>query len=191
MNSMIEFNKELLEEVEEYKNSNIVSPSMSFKTVFISYLSEVGESCLSDCNLVDFKKSNDKIKIDGYVYSEFFNTLTLLVSDYSPFPNILKIGKTEIDSYFKQAIKFFKLSLKSYFENIEESSDGFKAYECIKTNESDILFVKIILITNRKSIVYTPDDTNIGKVNITFDVWDIERLHQSIFQQNLIKPNCI
>ncbi len=191
MNSMLEFNKELLEEVEEYKNSNIVSPGMAFKTVFISYLSEVGESCLSDCNLIDFKKSNEKVKIDGYVYNEFFNTLTLLVSDYSPFSNILKIGKTEIDSNFKQAIKFFKLSLKSYFENIEESSDGFKAYECIKTNESDILFVKIILITNRKSIVYTPDDTNIGKVNITFDVWDIERLHQSIFQQNLVKPNCI
>ena len=76
-----EFNQDILEEVAAYRANNIVSTSIAFKTIFLSYLADIGESSISDCQVIDFKKSSDKIKLDGYVYSEYFNTLTLIVSD--------------------------------------------------------------------------------------------------------------
>lgn len=37
-----------------------------------------------------------------------------------------------------------------------------------------------ILLTNDETVQYTPNDTHNGKVTIRFDVWDIERLYQTV-----------
>ena len=93
-----EFNEDILEDVVSYRSNNLVSTSIAFKTIFLSYLADIGESSISDSQIIDFKKSSDKIKLDGYVFNEYFNTLTLIISDFSPSPNIVKIGKVEINS---------------------------------------------------------------------------------------------
>ena len=36
------------------------------------------------------------------------------------------------------------------------------------------------MLTNDETIQYIPEDTRHGKVSIRFDVWDIERLYQSV-----------
>lgn len=176
-----EFNQDILEEVAAYRANNIVSTSIAFKTIFLSYLADIGESSISDCQVIDFKKSSDKIKLDGYVYSEYFNTLTLIVSDFNPSPRIIKIGKVEIEKTIKQTFRFLKNCFTSYFDDIEESSDGYQAYEYIRACKEEIETVNIILITNKKAVLYVPDDAKIGKIVVKYDVWDIERLYQHVF----------
>ncbi len=179
---IIEFYSELREEVQDYVKSNgPISVNAAFKTLFLSYLTEAGETLVSDCTLVDFKRDSENIRLDGYSFSEYFHSLTLLVSKYQSKPAPEKIKKTEIDKQLRKALKFYKTCQTDHFDDLEESSDGYQAYEFIKAHKADIETVNIILLTNDETIQFVPEDSSYGKITIKFDVWDIERLYQSVF----------
>lgn len=178
---ILEFYKEFQDEVLTYvKENSPISTNMAFKTLFLSYLTEAGETLVSDCMLVNFKKGSENMKLDGYAFSEYFRSLTLLVSKYQAKSIPEKIKKTEIDKLLKKVLKFYKTCGTNDFEALEESSDGYQAYKFIKGHKADIETVNIILLTNDETIRYIPDDGHYGKITVRFDVWDIERLYQSV-----------
>ena len=178
---ILEFHKEFQDEVLTYvKENSPISTNTAFKTLVLSYLTEAGETLVSDCMLVDFKKDSENMKLDGYAFSEYFRSLTLLVSKYQAKPIPEKIKKTEIDKLLKKVLKFYKTCETNDFEALEESSDGYQAYKLIKGHKADIETVNIILLTNDETIRYIPDDVHYGKITVRFDVWDIERLYQSV-----------
>ena len=178
---ILEFYREFQDEVLNYvKENSPISTNIAFKTLFLSYLTEAGETLVSDCALVDFKKDGENMKLDGYAYSEYFHSLTLLVSKYQAKPQPEKIKKTEIDKLSRKVLKFYKTCGTDAFEALEESSDGYQAYEFVKAHKNEIETVNIILLTNDETVQYTPNDTHNGKVTIRFDVWDIERLYQTV-----------
>lgn len=189
---VLEFYEELREEVQDYVKSNgPVSVNTAFKTLFLSYLTEAGETLVSDCTLVDFKKDSENMRLDGYAFSEYFHSLTLLVSKYQSRGTPEKIKKTEIDKQLRKAVKFYKTCQTDFFEDLEESSDGYQAYKFIKDHKADIETVNIILLTNDETIQFVPEDTAHGKVAIKFDVWDIERLYQSVFSGTAIERQLV
>ena len=189
---VLEFYEELREEVQDYVKSNgPVSVNTAFKTLFLSYLTEAGETLVSDCTLVDFKKDSENMRLDGYAFSEYFHSLTLLVSKYQSKGAPEKIKKTEIDKQLRKAVKFYKTYQTDFFEDLEESSDGYQAYKFIKDHKADIETVNIILLTNDETIQFVPEDTAHGKVAIKFDVWDIERLYQSVFSGTAIERQLV
>lgn len=189
---VLEFYEELREEVQDYVKSNgPVSVNTAFKTLFLSYLTEAGETLVSDCTLVDFKKDSENMRLDGYAFSEYFHSLTLLVSKYQSKGTPEKIKKTEIDKQLRKAVKFYKTCQTDFFEDLEESSDGYQAYKFIKDHKADIETVNIILLTNDETIQFVPEDTAHGKVAIKFDVWDIERLYQSVFSGTAIERQLV
>lgn len=179
---ILEFYSELLDETISYSKDNSVGTLLAFKNIFVSYLQEAGVTTLADCEIVNFKKTTEKMRLDGYAYSEYFRSLTLLVCDFNQKPQIEKLGKMDIDKTLKQASKFYRICKTKYFEEAEESGEGYKAYEYIKQYMSETEVVNIILITNNEAVLYVPEDIAIGKITIKFDVWDIERLYQCLFQ---------
>ncbi len=179
---ILEFYSELLDETISYSKDNSVGTLLAFKNVFVSYLQEAGVTSLADCEIVNFKKTSEKMRLDGYAYSEYFRSLTLLVCDFNQKPQIEKLWKTDIDKALKQASKFYRICKTKYFEEAEESGEGYKAYEYIKQYSSETEVVNIILITNNEAVLHVPEDIVIGKTTIKFDVWDIERLYQCLFQ---------
>lgn len=177
-----EFYSELLEEAVTYAKENGVSSLHAFKTTFVSYLQEAGVTNLADCEIVSFKKTNEKMRLDGYAYSEYFHSLTLLIADFNSKSEIERLGKTDIDKIIRQATKFYKSCKTQYFEEAEESGEGYQAYEFIKQCANETEVVNVILITNNEAVLYVPKDIIVGKITVKFDVWDIERLHQCLFQ---------
>ena len=189
---VLEFYTELREEVLEYVKANSpVSAVAAFKRLFLSYLTEAGETLVSDCTLVDFKKESDNLRLDGYAYSEYFHSLTLLVCKYQSKPTPEKLHKTELEKLMRRAVKFYKTCQTDVFNSLEESSDGYQAYEFIREHKADIETVNIIFITNDETVQYIPDDISYGKVTIKFDVWDIERLYQSIFSGKAVERQLV
>lgn len=182
---MKEFNEELIEEVRDYSLKNHISTEDAFTNVFASYIVDAGESYLANCNIVSYQKNNEKMKINGYNYDEYFQTLTLVVSDFNNRQDIKRIGKVEIEKNVRLATKFFRNCKTDYFLDIEESSDGYLIYECIKDNLKDIENIKVILLTNKESVRHIPDDIKIDNMLVKFDVWDLERICQYIYQNRV------
>ena len=57
---ILEFYEEFRDEVLGYaKENGPISTNTAFKTLFLSYLTETGETLVSDCTLVDFKKDGE------------------------------------------------------------------------------------------------------------------------------------
>lgn len=182
---MKEFNEELIEEVREYSIRNNISTEDAFTNIFTSYIVDAGESYLSNCNIISYQKTNEKMKINGYNYDEYFQTLTLVVSDFNNRKDIKRIGKVEIEKTVRLVTKFFRNCKTDYFLDIEESSDGYLIYEYIKCVLKNIENIKVILLTNKESARHIPDDIKIDSILVKFDVWDLERVCQYIYQNKI------
>lgn len=182
---MKEFNHELLEEVREYSIMNKKGTEDSFTSVFVSYMVDAGETSVANCEILSYKKTSEKMRISGYAYDEYFQTLNLIISDFNNRESIDKIGKIEIEKALKQATKFYRNCKTDYFLNIEESSEGYSVYEFIKNKIPFIETLKVILLTNKESAYYIPNDIHIDKVTVKYDVWDLERICQFIYQNRV------
>lgn len=182
---LFEFNKELIEEVKEYAAENSELTESAFTSVFLSYLSDFGETKTADSQVLYCKKETEKIKVNAYAYSEYFQSLTLVISCYEKNGEIEKLNKADTAKICKQASKFYKLccSTSSVFEEMEESSNEYILYDFIKTNRDRIENLYVILLTNRMVNGDLPEDSMINKTSVKFDVWDIERLVQAVYQR--------
>lgn len=176
-----EFNDDVKKYQIEHETSTI---NQSFKEIFLSYLNDNGIDNLQDAQLYDFQKQSENIKLDGVSYSEFFQTLTLIVGKYDSKNTYATLWKKDIDQYLKAGLKYFKSCISGDLENLEHSSDGYEAYTYIKEILNNIQNVNIIFITNDISKNYIPEDCKFKDYVIKFDVYDIERLHRIIFSKN-------
>lgn len=182
---LVDFNQEFIEEVKEYATEHSELTETAFTNVFLSYLSDFGETKTADAEVSYCMKESEKIKVNAYAYSEYFQSLTLIVSCYEKNGKIEKLNKTDTVKICKQASRFYKLccASNSMFEEMEESSNEYMLYEFIKTNKDNIENLYIILLTNKLVNGDLPEDTMINKTTVKFDVWDIERLVQAVFQR--------
>lgn len=185
---MREFNAELIEEVKEYALANQLSTSDAFTSIYLTYLSDAGETRTADSEVLSYKKTAEEMRINGYVYNEYFQTLTIVVSDYSARPQIQKIGKIESKKLLKQATKFFRYSKTDYFRSTEEADPGYHAFEYINNLFNEIETLNIILLTNKEATLTIPKDIRIDKVSVKYDIWDLERVCQSVFQKKVAEP---
>lgn len=185
ISKLSDFNKELMEDVKIYASENSENTESAFTNVFLSYLSEFGETRTADSQVMYCVKEAEKIKVNAYAFNEYFHSLTLVVSCYDKNIELGKINKTETAKICKQASRFFKLCCGSskVFEEMEESSNEYALYELIQDNRDEIDTLYVILLTNKLVNGDLPEDVMINKIPVKYDVWDIERLVQSVYQR--------
>lgn len=179
---MRQFNEELIEEVREYRENEKCSTEDAFTSVFSSYVIDAGESFLNNCNVLSYRKEYEKAKINAYVYDEYFQTLTLAVSVFENRTDISKMGKVDINKNVKQATKFYRMCKSGYFNDVEETDPGYIIAEYINDYEREIENIKVVLLTNKETVPEIPESIKIDKILVKFDVWDLERICQSLYQ---------
>lgn len=179
---MRQFNEELIKEVREYRENEKCSTEDAFTSVFSSYVIDAGESFLNNCNVLSYRKEYEKAKINAYVYDEYFQTLTLVVSVFENRTEISKMGKVDINRNVKQATKFYRMCKSGYFNDLEETDPGYIIAEYINDYERGIENIRVLLLTNKETVPEIPESIKIDKIAVKFDVWDLERICQSLYQ---------
>lgn len=179
---MIEFNHDLVDDVEQYVSDNKCDIEQGFAEIFIPYIVDSGEGYLANIEHVFYKKDSENVKINGYVYDSFFETLTVVVCDYKNDYEVDYVGKVDISKSLKKATKFVRLCSTEYFKNIEETSGGYQAYENIVEVLDKVEKIKIILLTNKEASSDIPKDIKIGTISVQYDVWDLERVCQRVYE---------
>jgi hypothetical protein len=92
------------------------------------------------------------------------------------------MGKVDITKNAKQATKFYRMCKSGYFENVEETDPGYIIAEYINDFDREIENIKVVLLTNKETVPETPESIKIDKVTVKFEVWDLERICQSLYQ---------
>lgn len=165
-----------------YRENEKCSTEDAFTSVFSSYVIDAGETFLNNCNVLSYRKEYEKAKINAYVYDEYFQTLTLAISVFENRIDISKMGKVDINKNVKQATKFYRMCKSGYFNEVEETDPGYIIAEYISDYEREIENIKVVLLTNKETVPEIPSSIKIDKISVKFDVWDLERICQSLYQ---------
>lgn len=124
-------------------------------------------------------------RVDGYggdpVESE--GVLSLAIVDFNPDPAMASLPNGEVTSAFKKLDQFLRKSFESNFrEQLEESSPGYGLAELIHARRGSITRIRLFLISNRNlsSKSKEIDLGSLGDIPVTYNVWDIGRLHRMV-----------
>lgn len=123
------------------------------------------------------------LKVNGYDINTQNNAIDILVADYyglSESDPIQKIGKTEIETAFKRGTTFLLKSLKGHYEKLEESAEVYDLAKSIHDSKQDLRRARVILLTDRISGSLPATTENMDGLEITYQIWDIERLFRFV-----------
>ena len=150
---------------------------------FCEHLMEAGEIDSAD-RAPYIGPPGSGIRVDGYAgdpADDDSDTLTLLVVDFHPSPEIGRIVRSDMNAIFRRLTSFLKHALNNKWRNaLEETSPAFGLADLIAQRWARISRVRLILLTNRElseRVDGRAADEFDGRV-ITYSVWDVQRLHR-------------
>jgi hypothetical protein len=156
-----------------------------YKTVFTDKMCEFLESqdIITDgFQNIGYKKETKGIYADAWSYSNEFERLTLLVSDYRDNVDLCNLTQTDVTRNFKRIEKFYESSLApSFCQGLEESSEAYEiAMNIACPDQFPISHVRFIIISNASlsNRVKELPDKSIKGCPCSYEIWDITRLHR-------------
>lgn len=125
----------------------------------------------------EFIKGNGTAKINAYGIPEEDSRLDVVISDFHPDEGVQKISQAEIEKRFTQATRFLEACLDSGYKSLDPSNDAFDMMKTIFDLSKSIDRINIVLATNALSVSRkdTYPNKKLKKIEITHEVWDIER----------------
>lgn len=178
-----DFHKEFFQEVITAADADGKYQEDAFFDLFCAQLIEAGE--LDSADRAPYPGPTRGVRVDGYGGDplECEGVLSLIVLDFNQMPEIETLTRTEMDLIFKRASSFLEKALDSKFRNsLEESSAAFGLADMIASRWQNISKVRLLLLSNRQlsTKIDGRDTTEFDGKNITYSVWDIDRLHRFI-----------
>jgi len=178
-----EFYQDLFQEIQNSADAGGEFVEDEFFHIACDYLIDAGE--LESANRVRylFQRGSISLRIDGYGGDPISSNgvLSLIVADFQQSTEIETLTATDMDSIFRRLTGFLTRSLSSEFRNdLEETDDSFRLANLIADRWSQVLRVRLILISNRilsARIDGRPGD-EVEDVPVSYSVWDLGRLHR-------------
>jgi hypothetical protein len=178
-----EFNQEFLQDVYGSADGDGKFVEDAFFETFCAYLVDAGELDTADrAHYV----SPRGIRIDGYGGdpAKSGDVLSLIIADlHPPSQEIKTLTKKDIDAIFKRGLNFVTKALDERFRNqLEESAPAFGLADLIAMRWPKTIKVRLLLITNRllSARIDGRQSDDIDGVAVSFDVWDLSRLHSLV-----------
>jgi hypothetical protein len=121
------------------------------------------------------------VRVDGYGGDPATTggTLSLLLLDFRPEPDVQTLTKSDLDAIFKRGANFISKSRDAAFRaQLEESSPAFGLADTIAARWDQIDRIRLLLMSNRllSARVDGLADGAIDGRPLTQNLWDIERL---------------
>lgn len=181
--SQKEFHDELFQDILRSAQADGVFTEDTFFERFCAELVDAGE--LETADRAQFDVKGKGIRVDGYGGDPITSggTLSLIIADFNQSPELKTLTQTNMNDLFKRVEKFLARSLEIDFRSeLEESSPAFGLADLIAKRWIKVSKVRLLLITN-KMLSARVDGRASGEfdgVPITYNVWDIGRLHRFV-----------
>jgi hypothetical protein len=128
-------------------------------------------------------KAERGIRVDGYNLVEDDGVLNLFISDFGNSEELNSLTKTVINAAFRRLENFFIKSLNpEFYPQLEETSQGYGLAHQICTRKNNFSKIKLFLLSNRllSSRVHSLESTQYLGYEISYNIWDISRLHRLV-----------
>ncbi|PFD92960.1 AIPR protein [Bacillus anthracis] len=126
-----------------------------------------------------FSKKEMKVQLNGYIYQEDVNTLSLYVVEYEPFleeSDLPVANMTLLKEYANKAKRFYT-NAEQILQLADRSMEYYDVAKTIVDKKGEIEEVNIYVVTSKFYISNKPIDLNIPNVEtVNVHVWDMDRI---------------
>jgi len=175
-----DFQQFILTETETTDNidENLKEKEDRFTEYMISYL--VGDGALEDGTVCPYKSHG--VKINGYAVSEAKDRLDLFISHFTGVAPPQAVHKSNVNTELKRLLNFFQKCLKGAFQikQGEQNTPVKDLLEYIKEMKEKVKKVNLFFFTDGIIKKNPIEDQWIDNIQITYNMWDLERLHRSL-----------
>lgn len=171
-----QFSKDFLEDVLQEADSTNEYQENVFTQRFLEYLVEADE-CMEP-QLCYFKKPG--MKVNAYDLHQENDTLYLFVSLFDNMSHTKKFTYRVVEDTVNRLRTYLNKAFEGFGHQMEESSEIFDATNTIHELKGSLRHVRLYVLTNG---ITSPDefmDEKFGDIEISYHVWDIERLYQFV-----------
>lgn len=176
------FYDEFFQEVHATADVGGVYVEDAFFDLFSSYLIDAGE--LDTADRAQYLAVRG-IRVDGYGGdpADTDGILSLIIADCDQSSEMGTLTATELDAIFRRLHRFVEKALDPTFRNgLEETSPAFGLADLIYARWSGISKIRMILMSNRvlSGRVDGRPGGELQGVEVSYNVWDIGRLHRYV-----------
>ena len=172
-------NLDLIEDVNDLKDLHDGESAdiIAFTRVMIDRLTEDGD--WEDGESFDYRAKD--IQINGYSLSQDEDSLFVIVSEYHTQTPTILLKAIQIDKAYTRALNFVrKCMLEDYFNSIHSQSPALDLALILKEKASSLTSIRICFLTNGRIPQFDRGSDKINNATITFEAWDIVRLHRLV-----------
>ena len=183
MKELEEYHQNLMADIRREADASGILMVEAFFDRITERLTEAGELEVADRAYYQAGEGAQKLRIDGYAGDprDSEGVLGLIVCDFVDSDDVQTFGKGDVKSILNPLIRFLnKARTESFRDSLNEANPAFQISDLIITTWSQVMKVKLILVSNRHYI--GRDDTvklaEVGDVPITWSVWDLARFER-------------
>jgi hypothetical protein len=160
-----------------------VFPVEAFFDRMTERVTEAGELEVAERTYYQSGEGGQRLRIDGYAGDprDSEGVLGLIICDFADSDTVQTFGKGDVPPILNPLIRFLKKAKTEQFrDSLNEANPAFQVSDMITMTWSQVMKVKLIIISNRQYI--GRDDTvnlaHIDDVPITWSVWDLARFER-------------
>lgn len=145
-------------------------------SIMLEYLEEAGE--VTDSIMCPFRSYG--LQLNAYAVDEDCTSLNLFVSIYSNSDTPKSVSQTEVDAAIKRAIQLYQKAMNDLYTSFEKDNDTYEFAITVNKQKNTIKTVRICALTNGLVKPIPFKNITIGNAEISFVIWDIDRLYRCI-----------
>lgn len=145
-----------------------------FTAVVLEYLEESGE--VDSPVICPFRGYG--LQLNAYAFSEDYENVDIFVSVFNGSESLQSVSRNDIDAAIKRGIQLYRKATNDLYTSFEKDNDVYEFAITIHDKKSLIKNVRIIALTNGNTKPITLNPITIEGVEISFSVWDIDRLYR-------------
>jgi len=175
---MEKYREELVANIKAKSISEGITDREAFFNYYCNHLEE--SEILEDSHYLFFKgkgRRNINVQIDGYVYNEVDEKLTLIIIPELSYYQNITLTRTEADAQFKRA-KAFYFDADMLITNAEESSEGYGLAWDIVNKKMNVKVLELFLLTDniKSDLIKVIESTQENGIRIDYSIFDIMRI---------------
>lgn len=176
--TMDQFYTDFLEEIQMSVNADLSGWNIEdfFTSIMLEYLEEAGEA--DDYIMCPFRGYG--LQLNAYSLTEDNENLTIYVSIYADNDKPKSIGQQDVDAAIKRAIQLFQKAVNDLYTSFQKDNDTYEFAISLHDHKDDIKTVRICALTNGLVKPIDFKNINIGNAEISFSIWDIDRLYRCV-----------
>ncbi|GAA1225597.1 AIPR family protein [Kitasatospora nipponensis] len=128
------------------------------------------------------------VEVHGYGWNESTDSLDLFVTDFRLSPLEEKLTKALSESLFRRLLTFVRRCEKGLRQHIDESSDVYDMCSTVEKAIAEVEHIRLFLFTNCVSTSPAPEPTELDGIPVTYETWDLRRIHRHASSGTLSEP---